>query len=287
MLDRLKSRVKINNKLVVNAISETFGTFMLLLIGLSVIAQLHLKRWEMNTWIQINVGWGFAVTFSALLVSRTSGGHLNPAVSFMMFTFGKIDFISLIVYCICQVLGAFLGACLVYVVYYDLINHFDNGIRAISGPNGTASVFTTFPPDFLSVHGAFLDQVIGTGILCLFIVVILDPKHKIPAYLHQLYFGLVLMMIGTGFGANLGYPLNPARDLGPRIFASFVYGMEVFSFPYPGYWLIPVFAPVAGAVLFGWMYHIFVGFHMVDDEEEQPEIRYQAVSTTTETLKSS
>lgn len=52
----------------------------------------------MNTWIQINVGWGFAVTFSALAVSKVSGGHLNPAVTMLFFTFKIIDFKTMLIY---------------------------------------------------------------------------------------------------------------------------------------------------------------------------------------------
>lgn len=77
----------------------------------------------MNTWIQINVGWGFAVTFSALIVSKTSGGHLNPAVTMLFFTLKLIDFKTMIVYFISQVFGAFLGAAGVYVLYYGRLQH--------------------------------------------------------------------------------------------------------------------------------------------------------------------
>uniref|UniRef100_A0AC34FMT0 Aquaporin n=1 Tax=Panagrolaimus sp. ES5 TaxID=591445 RepID=A0AC34FMT0_9BILA len=281
--ENLRAKFKIKNKLFAKAVGEIFGTFLLCFIGLSVIAQLILKRETMNTWIQINVGWGFAVTFSASAVSKVSGGHLNPAVTMLFFTFKLIDFKTMIVYFVSQIFGAFLGAAGVYALYYDLFHAFDGGVRTITGPKGSAGVFTTFPPDWLSPRGAFVDQIVGTGILCLFVVVIIDKRNKIPEYLHCLLFGLVLLMIGCGFGANLGYPINPARDFGPRLFAFLIYGPEVFTYPYASYWLITIIAPLIGAIIFGWSYYFFSGFH-IDDEEIRTN-EYEAVATTDIPLK--
>uniref|UniRef100_A0AC35G6G4 Aquaporin n=1 Tax=Panagrolaimus sp. PS1159 TaxID=55785 RepID=A0AC35G6G4_9BILA len=285
LTDTLREKFKIKNKLLKKAIGEIFGTFLLCFIGLSVIAQLILKNEKMNTWIQINVGWGFAVTFSALAVSKVSGGHLNPAVTMLFFTFKIIDFKTMLVYFISQVIGAFLGAAGVYVLYYDLFEAFDGGVRTISGPKGSAAVFTTFSPDWLSPRGAFIDQIVGTGILCLFVVAIIDKKNKIPEYLHCLFFGLVLLMIGCAFGANLGYPINPARDFGPRLFAFIIYGPEVFTYPYPTYWLITIIAPLIGGVLFGWSYYFFSGFHIDEEPVQIIKSEYEPVSTTDIPLK--
>lgn len=72
-------------------------------------------------------------------------------------------------------------------------------------------------------------QVVGTGILTLCVQAIGDKRNaKIPAFLHPLLAGLVVAMIGMCFGMNCGYPINPGRDLGPRILVSFFYGSEVF-----------------------------------------------------------
>ncbi|VDN00483.1 unnamed protein product [Onchocerca ochengi] len=94
---------------------------------------------------------------------------------------------------------------------------------------------------------------------------IIDPRNKIPSVAHPLLFGISLLVIGCGFGMNCGYPLNPARDLGPRIFTSFIYGKEVFTHPWPCWWLVPIIAPTLGALIGGWFYLILLGSHVPDE----------------------
>ncbi|KAH7697435.1 major intrinsic protein [Aphelenchoides avenae] len=183
----------------------------------------------------------------------------------MFWTFGAVDIKTTVVYILAQTLGAFVGAAGVYFFYIDAINHFDGGVRTVVGVNATAGIFTTFAPTWLSACGAFVDQAVGTGILCLFIAAIIDPKNNIPAHLHALLFGFVVMMIGCAFGLHIGYPINPARDFGPRLFAALVYGGEVFTHPYPAYFLMPVLGPIVGAVLGGWMYVLFAGAQIPDE----------------------
>ncbi|CAJ0599147.1 unnamed protein product [Cylicocyclus nassatus] len=74
-------------------------------------------------------------------------------------------------------------------------------------------------------------------------------------------------MIGCAYGMNLGYPIDPARDFGPRIFAYFLYGSEVFSYHNYYFW-IPLLAPFFGGLLGAWSYQIFIGAHLPDIEEQ-------------------
>uniref|UniRef100_A0AC34QYG7 Aquaporin n=1 Tax=Panagrolaimus sp. JU765 TaxID=591449 RepID=A0AC34QYG7_9BILA len=265
LMERLRDKVNLNNRKIVNLISEFYATALLLFIGIGIVSQLILSHEKMNTWIQINIGWGFALTLCVLMTSRTSGGLVNPAVSFLFYTFGRLSFIDMVLYCIVQTAGAFFGTALSYLVYYDQIQHFTGGVQTVTGPNATAALFTTFPPAHLSNCGAFIDQVAGTAILTTFVAAIIDKRNKVPDYLHSLLFGLTLIVIGTAYGMNLGYPINPARDLGPRIFAYVVgYGSEVFT--YHGYYFwIPVVAPFFGALLGFWLYMLLVGFQIPDE----------------------
>ncbi|RCN28332.1 hypothetical protein ANCCAN_25924 [Ancylostoma caninum] len=82
-------------------------------------------------------------------------------------------------------------------------------------------------------------------------------------------FGFLVMMIGTAFGMNLGYPINPARDFGPRLFSVFTHGLGVFSTPYPSYFLAPIIGPLVGALLGGWLYQVSLGMHIPYDATMQ------------------
>uniref|UniRef100_A0A0R3S6Z5 Aquaporin-9 n=1 Tax=Elaeophora elaphi TaxID=1147741 RepID=A0A0R3S6Z5_9BILA len=242
-------------------------------IGTSIIAQLHLPHGTINTWVQINVGWGFAITISVMSVSHISGGHLNPAISVLFFSMGVLDIISLLVYIISQHIGAFFGAAATYVIYRDAIDHYDGGIRAVTGLNGTAGIFATYPQTFVSPLAAYLDQIAGTGLLAFCVLVIIDPRNKIPSAARPLFFGISLLVIGCGFGLNCGYPLNPARDLGPRIFSYFIYGKEVFTHPWTCWFLVPIIGPTLGALIGGWFYIVLVGSHIPNEETALEEIR--------------
>ena len=79
---------------------------------------------------------------------------------------------------------------------------------------------------------------------------------------------------------NLGYPINPARDLGPRLISYFIYGSGVFSYHSYYFW-VPVIAPLVGAVAGAWSYTFFVGAHIPD----QRETTYVLVDEANQPLK--
>ncbi|OZC10053.1 channel protein, MIP family [Onchocerca flexuosa] len=223
-------------------------------LGISIVHQFDLSHKQLNTWIQINLGWGFTIMFCVYTCSKTSGGHLNPAISLMFYTIGKLPLAHVLYYIIAQVLGAFV----------DQTYHVLGNARIVAGPNGTASLFTSMPAPHLSNTIAFWDQFVGTGFLALFACVIIDKRNEIPSYMHALLFGLLVAMIGMAFGMNLGYPINPARDFAPRVFAAMIgYGWEVFSYHNYYFW-IPILAPCFGAIAAAWSYFIFVGFQIPD-----------------------
>ncbi|WKY09714.1 hypothetical protein Q1695_002236 [Nippostrongylus brasiliensis] len=266
--DLLRKAIHIKNPLLRNAISEFFGTAMLLFIGLAVVMQLILSDEKMNTWTQINFGWGLAITFTVYTCSKTSGGHYNPAVSLTMVTFGKLPIHHFFVYIVVQTAGAFVGAAVSYALYYDQFLHYDGGVRRILGEKGTARCFCSFPDPHVSNLTCFFDQICGTGLLVFFVAVVIDKRNKIPDAAHPWLFGFILVMVGCCCGMNLGYPINPARDLGPRFFAYILYGPEVFTIHNYYFW-IPVVAPCVGAPLAAWMYHFCVGAHIPGSDEDE------------------
>ncbi|CAP32749.2 Protein CBR-AQP-7 [Caenorhabditis briggsae] len=292
--EQVRSKIHIKNPLLRNALSEFFGTFMLLFIGIGIVMQFILSNEKLNTWININLGWGLAIAFCVYLCSKTSGGHFNPAVSIAFLTLGKLPLKDFLVYCVVQTIGAALGSLAAFGLYYgicdhycsnnkfilDQVNKFAGAYRTIIGSKATAACFCSFPAFHVSNTTCFFDQFAGTAILVLFVCVIIDKRNGIPAAAHPLLFGLVVMMIGTAYGMNLGYPINPARDLGPRIVTFFIYGSGVFSYHSYYFW-IPVIAPLFGAVAGAWSYTFFVGAHI----PEQRETTYVLVDEANQPLK--
>ena len=131
---------------------------------------------------------------------------MNCSISFCMLILGKMKFKKFLVYVAGQIIGALLASVAVYIVYLDAINHFDGGVRQTTGPNATAGIWATYPVDYLTSYGAFIDQVFGTMIL-VFLVLTISEKRlaEIPFVLSALLVGFVVLVIGLSFGFNCGY----------------------------------------------------------------------------------
>jgi len=166
-----------------------------------------------------------ATNKAMMIAERITGGHINPAVSIALMTVHKLKPLQCIFYIIGQILGAFLGAFLVYFIYYNQFNEFDGGIRQMTGPNGTADIFFTMPGKGIPQWNTFIDQVVTTGILMIYIMALSQKLNKMISDVAKPFaFVLIVMGITSAFSVNAGAAMNPARDLGPRLFGAFVYG---------------------------------------------------------------
>ena len=243
------------------ALAEFFGTFILIVFGVGVVAQVVLSRQTAGSYLSINLGWGLAVTMGCYVSAGVTGAHLNPAVTLALAAHRRLPWNKVPVYAAAQLAGAFIASAVVYGTYREALAAFDGGIRQVTGPQATAGIWATYPQPFLSVFpGGVVDQVVGTALLVGVIFGITDNRNSpAPAGLAPLIVGLLVVVIGATFGFNSGYAINPARDLGPRLF-TFVagWGSEVFRAG-NGWWWVPVVAPCIGALLGGWIYDAFVG----------------------------
>jgi len=166
-------------------IGEVFGTFILILLGDGVVANVGLAprlAAPAYNWNTITIGWAFAVIVAVYVSAGVSGAHLNPAVTIALaakrgFAWGKV-----LPYIVAQMLGAFLGALGVYLCYGD-------GLRAAGLPNvwctGPGSVFASAfwggaagtAAGGYSVTGALITEIIGTAVLLWGILASGDPKN--------------------------------------------------------------------------------------------------------------
>jgi MIP family channel proteins len=253
-------------------LAEFLGTFILIVFGVGVVAQVVLSRQTAGTYLSINLGWGLAVTMGCYVAAGVTGAHLNPAVTLALAVHRRFPWTKVLPYAIAQVAGAFVASAVVYLTYREALAAFDGGARQVLGPVGTAGIWATYPQPFLSVFpGGFVDQVVGTGLLVGVILAITDPRNSpAPAGLAPLIVGLLVVVIGMTFGLNAGYAINPARDFGPRLFTAVAgWGGGVFTAA-NGWWWVPVVAPLIGGTIGGWTYDAFVGNHFPRRESSAP-----------------
>ncbi|XP_069766930.1 aquaporin-9b isoform X2 [Narcine bancroftii] len=240
------------------------------LFGCGSIAQSVLSRGASGNILTSSICFPFGITIAVYASMGVSGGHLNPAISLSMCVLGRLDWLKLPVYCFAQFVGAFIGSAAVFGLYYDAFMSFDGGNLAIYGQNATAQIFSSYPAPHLSLVNGFVDQIMGTAALLLSVLAILDTKNNcVPKGLEPVVIGLVIMVIGLSMNFNCGGTINPARDLGPRLFTAVAgWGIEVFRAG-GGWWWVPVVAPIIGGLLGTCLYALFIELHHKEDILEE------------------
>jgi glycerol uptake facilitator protein len=249
-------------------LSELLGTFVLICFGDGVVAMAvaALNQSGRGTeifqasgdWLLIGWGWGFAVTFGVYVAGGISGAHINPAVTLAFAARRDFPWRKVPGYIAAQLVGAFLGAFLVYIVYKGAIDSYERANDITRGdPNSvpTFSIFATFPAKYFGNWvGPFIDQIVGTAFLVAFVFAVVDERNQpVKANLAPLIIGFIVVAIGLSFGANAGYAINPARDFGPRLFA-WIAGWGKIAMPgdygnVNTYFWIPIIGPFVGGLI--------------------------------------
>jgi len=247
------------------AAAEFWGTFILMVFGLGVNAQVTLGRGEFGNYLSINIGWGLAVALAIYACGGISGAHINPAVTLALAVHRQFPWKKVAPYCLAQLAGAFVASAVIYATYYEALNDFDGGVRQISGIDGTAGIWGTYPNsrDFLSTFpGGLVDQVVGTALLVAMVFALADRRNLSPqANLAPVLVGGVVFTTGMTFGLNAGYAINPARDFSPRLFTAVAgWGSEVFTAG-DSWWWVPIIGPCLGGILGGFAYDACITRH--------------------------
>jgi MIP family channel proteins len=191
-------------RLLRELLAEFFGTFILIVFGVGVVAQVVLSRQTAGTYLSINIAWGLAVTMGCYVSAGVTGAHLNPAVTVALAARRDFPWSKVLPYSLAQVAGAFVASAVVFATYHEALNAFDGGVRQVLGAQGTAGIWATYPQPFLSVFpGGFIDQVVGTALLVAVIFGITDSRNSpAPAGLAPVVVGLLVLLIGATFGFN-------------------------------------------------------------------------------------
>ncbi len=223
-------------------VGEFLGTMVLIILGDGVVAGVLLARSKAQNsgWIVITAGWGFAVAIAVYAVGSVSGAHINPAVTIGLAAIGSFPWADVPGYIVAQMLGAFVGAVIVYLSYY---RHW----APTEDADLKLAAFSTGPA-IRDYAWNFLTEVVGTFMLVFGVLAITAGEAPAASGLTPLLVGLHVFAIGHTLGGPTGYAINPARDLGPRVAHAVL--------PIPGkrdsdfrYGWVPVVAPIVGGIL--------------------------------------
>ncbi|MEV5988914.1 MIP/aquaporin family protein [Streptomyces sp. NPDC052051] len=253
-------------------IGETIGTAILILLGGGVCAAVTLKASKARNagWLAIAFGWGFAVMTAVYTSAPLSGAHLNPAVTLAL-AIKDGDWKNVPVYWGGQLLGAMIGATLVWVTYYGQFHAHLTDREIVGGPGAQDTVKATEAqeaaagpvlgifstgPEIRNIVQNLATEVIGTIVLILAVLTQgLNDNGNGLGTLGALITAFVVVSIGLSLGGPTGYAINPARDLGPRIVHALL--------PLPnkggsdwGYAWIPVVGPLLGGAIGAGIYNI-------------------------------
>ncbi|KAM4690087.1 aquaporin-10-like isoform 1-T1 [Rhinophrynus dorsalis] len=268
--ERARSWLRLKNPIVRECLAEFLGVFILLLITVGASAQGVTSQNTKGNFFCMYLAGSMAVTLAIYISGGVSGGHLNPAYTLSLCVLGRFPWRKLPLYTLIQLVGSFTGAAAAFALYYDAIQNYTGGNLTVSGPRETASIFCSYPAPYLSISNGVLDQVMGTAILMIGILAIVDSRNKpVIRGLEPVVVGMLVFTIGLSMGSNCGYPINPTRDLGPRLFTCVAgWGMDVFRAG-NSWWWVPVVAPCIGAVLGSILYQILVEIHHPTPENEE------------------
>ena len=245
-------------------VAEFFGTMILILFGDGCVATVFLftnigangaSTPFANEWIVIVFGWGLAVMLGIYVAGAISGAHINPAVTLALAATGRHPWSKVLPYWLAQVLGAFVAGGILWFVYQGALQ-----ANIAGGPvTSIGGVFYTAPKSFVGVFGAFGDEFVGTALLVGLILVIIDARNQpVQSNLNPLIIGLLIVAIGSSFGLNTGYAINPARDFGPRLWIALVSNFQSFSVNNYYFW-IPIAGPLLGGVVGAFIYDYTIG----------------------------
>lgn len=262
-------------------LAEFFGTFILVLGGDGVVANVGLAprlASQGYDWNTIAWGWGLSVMVAVYVAGGVTGAHINPAVTFGLAVKRGFAWAKVLPYWIAQVVGGFVGGLGVYLVYQQ-------GLVAAGMPNvwctGPGSIWdvafwgatveTAANMGGYPIWNAFVAEVFGTMVLLWGVVSFFDDRNwgKSTLFIAPFIIGLVVVMVGLTLGGPSGYAINPARDLGPRMFGTLVGTTGLWD---SLYWLIvPIIGPLVGGALGVILYDVFITPYLPAAEEEPSE----------------
>jgi glycerol uptake facilitator protein len=263
--------------------AEAVGTFLLVFFGCGAVHVAILTGNLVGLW-QVAIVWGVAVMLAIYVVGGISGAHINPAVTIALASWGRFRWRDVVPYALSQVIGAFLAAAVLFTLYGPFLAEKEKEKGVIRGEPGseiTAMCYGEYFPDpgrlssatYNSVEhsklnelvpeaSAFLAEVLGTMILALVVFALTDERNNAAPLgrLAPVFIGLTVAALIAIIAPLTQACFNPARDFGPRLFASLA-GWGAIALPGPrgmGFLTVYIVAPIIGAFAGGGWYTYFI-----------------------------
>jgi glycerol uptake facilitator protein len=223
-------------------IAEFLGTMMLILLGDGVCCNVNLNKSGMKGAgaVQITFAWGLAVLIPACIFGAASGASFNPALTIALAAIGKFSWSMVPGYVIAQVAGAFVGAVLVYILFYGQFE------ATADDPATMRGVFCT-GPSIRNIPLNILSEAVGTFVLVFTILGLGNVG------VDKLYVFALIVSIGMSLGGLTGYAINPARDFGPRLAHAIlpIKGKGDSDFAYG---IVPIVGPIIGGLVAAFLF---------------------------------
>lgn len=264
-----------SRKLMGACLAELLGTMLFVLIGIGSVAVLVATQTEVSYW-EMAIVWGLAVSLGVFISASVSGGHLNPAVTIGLAAWKKFPWSQVVPYIVSQVVGAFLAAAVAYLLFQSNIAVFEQAneiVRGTASGAGSVGIFCTAAGANVSMLNAFFVEFLLTGILMLVILSVTDGENAgaPTGGLAVVMIGLTVSVCGLAFGTLTGFAMNPARDFGPRLFTMLAgWGTTALGTNMYGL-IVPIFAPILGAVCAGGIYEKLIKPFYAPEEETAAE----------------
>ncbi|SCU92283.1 LADA_0F15588g1_1 [Lachancea dasiensis] len=238
--------------------SEFLGTLILVIFGVGGNLQATVTKGAGGSYESLSFAWGFGCMLGVYVAGGVSGGHVNPAVTISMAIFRKFPWRKVPVYIFAQIVGAFFGGAMAYGYFWSSITKFEGGPHIRTAASG-GCLFTN-PKPYVTWRNAFFDEFIGAAILVGCLMALLDDSNAPPTNgMTALIVGFLVAAIGMALGYQTSFTINPARDLGPRIFASMIgYGPHAFHLTH-WWWTWGTWGgPIAGGITGALVYDVFI-----------------------------
>jgi glycerol uptake facilitator protein len=261
-------------------LAELVGTWLLVFLGCGAVHSAVLTGELSGLW-QVGSVWGVAIMGAAYACGPVSGAHINPAITIGFAAWGKFPWARVAPYIAAQLVGAFVAAALLYTIYSQFLDQHERKNQVTRGQPGseiTAMCYGEYYPNpgtvmnldprkrppseeshrLVTHEMAMLAEVLGTMILALVVSAVTDERSPSgPRYLAPLFMGLTVAALISVIAPLTQACLNPARDVGPRLFA-YTAGWGQIALPGPrGHWWMAVYiaAPIMGGILGTGLYH--------------------------------